>query len=108
MEVFHISNFLFSFSRYADLYFNAEEFDKAVDDLSNDAVYDEVLLNGGVNNENPVPVLQAVPPQPDPQQDSFTKRRYNLPPPLICLIFLRNKWKSQAAAEALRVLLYIH
>jgi len=64
--------------RYADLYFNTEDLDKAVFDLSNDAVYDEILLNGGGSDENPVPVLQAVPPQPDPQQDSFTRRRAQL------------------------------
>ena len=58
------------------MYFNTDDYDKAVEDLSNDAVYDEILLNGGGIDENPVPVIQAVPPHLDPQQDSFTKRRY--------------------------------
>ena len=64
------------------MYFNTEDYDKAVEDLSNDAVYDEILLNGGGIDENPVPVIQAV---PLPQQDSFTKRRYKFTLPPICL-----------------------
>ena len=79
IELIHIFNF--SSLRYADLYFDEEDYDKAVDDLCSDVVFDEVLLNGGGRDDEPVPVLQQVPPQPDPQQDSFTKRRYNFDPP---------------------------
>ena len=70
------------------MHFNTEDYDKAFEDLTNDVVYDEILLNGGGIDENPVPVIQAVPPHLDPQQDSFTKRRYKFTFPPICLKLL--------------------
>ena len=60
--------------RYADLYFTDVEQEKAIDDLNNDSVYDDVV--GGLSDhEEQVNVVQVVLQQ---EQDSFSRRRAEL------------------------------
>ena len=75
-------SFLYSINidaRYADLYYDPADYDKAVEDLCVvciDSVYDEDIVQGRGNGGDPGPVVQVVqPPDLTTQQNSFSRRR---------------------------------
>ena len=61
--------------RHADLYFNATEYEKAVNDLCVDKVYDQVLIDGDQTDNVPGEAVQVAATQETGPQDSFTRRR---------------------------------
>ena len=63
--------------RHADLYFSPDDFGKAVNDLAINDHFDEALINNVHENQG-LAHVQYVPPQAEPSQDSFSKRRAQL------------------------------